>query len=77
MTIVDAYDLHMLRLAKRGRKEGDAPILVRSGHGYYPATLIGWNLDPRHGGHTARVAYPTGAHRTVRQADIILPEEVT
>lgn len=67
---MDAYDAHMIRLAR-----DRTLVQVRTGTEWTRAILIGWRTDtPRRGGRYARVNI-RGRTITVRQADILHPEQ--
>jgi len=67
---MDAYDARMVALAR-----DRALVQVRTGNEWTRGVLIGWRTDtPRRGGRYARVNL-RGRTLTVRQADILHPDQ--
>lgn len=65
----DAYDAHMIVHAHQRRR-----VQVRTApHRWTWAILTGWHPADTRRGPTARVVYPNGRARTVRQADVVVP----
>lgn len=48
-------------------------VHVRTGSTLAAATLTGWHPADTRRGPTARVVFPNGRARTVRQADVVVP----
>ena len=65
--MTDDYDRAMMaRAARRG------PVHVRSQGMWAAATLVGWHPADTTRGPNARIIWPSGRARTVRQADVAL-----
>lgn len=66
--VLDEYDRVMI-----GHAHQRARVHVRTAPGAWTwATLTGWHPADRTRGPGARVVFPNGQARTVRQADVVL-----
>lgn len=68
MSDPDAYDRLMICHAHQR-----ARVRVRTAGRWTWATLTGWHPADTRRGPAARVVFPNGRTRTVRQADVVVP----